>query len=263
MCKAMVIYNTLKLRYIYYLGFIIFFTNNLLGQDIIISENFINHPYCTKLDKISTSSINKTKKELYKELYKEAKNLHANVIINTKEDKGFFGTKHNASGIAARCDIGKSKNLYFYPMPSTKKDNIFGVISLFNEDVTMIQDTNNSSQSKSTIGINSKLGLYLNNFELYLNLGLSNTSYSILGSIDYSYKINTNFAISVGLSNGINTYQISKKNMYANVYGFQLSTRYNNFEIGMQKLYTKDYIKINNITYSPTGINRLFIGYYF
>ncbi len=235
--------------------------HSVASDDIYISENFINH-FCKNIDKVSVASTSGTKEELFELLKVKARKLGANSIIQAEYGGGFYGTQNIASGIAADCDISKSPNFFLKSNGSAQIKNVFGLISVSSENVTM--ESSSSKEIKSSAGVNGKIGILNANFRYYgtFNYGLGMT---ILASADYIFKpIQQTMSFFAGVSAGASQYDLSSgKSISTKISGLQVGVRYLNFEFGIQKLFATDATKVDNIEYKPNDISIVSIGYYF
>jgi hypothetical protein len=235
--------------------------NSVASDYIYISENYINH-YCKNIDKISVTSASGTKEELFELLKEKARKLSANSIIQAEYGGGFYGTQSIASGIAADCDVSKSPSFYLKRPESEIKKNLFGFVSVSNENVEM--EAGKIKETQSSIGINAKLGVLKNNYRYYGNVN-AGVGLSLLASADYIFFLNNNISLFAGGSLGTAQYELSSsgKSINTMVTGFQFGVRYLNFEFALQKLSASNSTKVDGKEYKPSNISMFTLGYYF
>lgn len=257
-----------KIKNVFFLAvFTLITTNCMAGENIYISENFLNHPYCKNIEKISIQSIDDDKVTLLRKLKIIASKKGANTIINLNYDSGFFGTKSSIRGIAANCDIDKSPELFFKSSKNISNEQLklFGAFTLIKDNVKVSKNTqaNSTTEDISSFGVSGKLGIIQNNLRYYVTAKLS-SGVLLLASADYMFKINDHRAIDMGFSIGKASYELKgNDNINSNVYGIELGVRQNNFELGFQQLFAKDSTIINNIEYKLDNISLIYFEYYF
>jgi uncharacterized protein YbjQ (UPF0145 family) len=248
------------------------------AQDIVVSENFLDHPYCDKIKKISLKTKRGTKTTLYEILKKKAKSLGGNAVINTSYDVGFFGTK-TLECFVAKCNVKTSPELFAKsseaisytasdikkPTFKLKPQSIFGEVILLSDNVKMDKSNNTTSQSetKTGLGIGIKTGFVKDKFRYYANISTA-TGNLILASADYIHKLDSNKILYAGLSFGIAQYKLADSStVNALAKGFQISLKDKKYEYGYQFLNASKTTKVNSTTYSLGNIGFLYVGYHF
>ena len=251
---------------------------NAIADEVVISENFIKHPYCDNIKKVVLKTKKSSKTTLFEMLKKTAKEFGGNAVINTNYEVGYFGTK-SVEGIIAKCNVQNSPELFvkssdmisFKTKDVTKEDikitpiNLFGMVSVLNDSVTMDKTNNGvkTEEIQSSAGIGVKTGIIKNNFRYYANINIS-TGNVILASADYIYNINSDINLYGGISLGVAQYKLSDSSTINGMAkGVQIALQYKEYELGYQKLNTDSSVMVENTKYELKDISFVYLAYHF
>lgn len=247
-------------------------------DDIVISENFLKHPYCDDIKRVSLKTKQGSKTTLFEMLKKKAKNLGGNAVINTNYEVGYFGTK-TVEGIISKCNVKNSPELFVKSSETIsvttqdikesnfdiKPQDIFGMIILLSDSIDMdkVNGAVSGSETKSSLGIGIKTGVVKDDFRYYANLSIA-TGNLMLASVDYIYNIDQETKIYLGVSFGIAQYELSdSSSINALSKGFQISLQNKEYEFGYQLLSANKSTSVNSTNYTLKDISFLYVGYHF
>ena len=253
-------------------------TQSIMAEEVVISENFRKHPYCDNIKKVVLKTKKSSKTTLFEMLKKTAKEFGGNAVINTNYEVGYFGTK-TVEGIIAKCNVQNSPELFVKSseMVSFKTDDIdkkemetpalelFGMVSVVNDSVTMNKFNNGTStdESKSSAGIAIKTGIVKNNIRYYANINIA-TGNILLASADYIYNINSDINLYGGISLGYAQYELSDSSTISSMAkGIQVALQYKEYELGYQVLSTDGDVTVDNTKYEISNINLVYLAYHF
>lgn len=237
-------------------------TDYLNANQIYISENFRTHN-CTNIDYVYIKDHQKSKEELFEILKDQAKALGGNSVIQAEYSSQLFDTQHIACGIAANCDINKSPSFFLKSNNISQRTiNLFSQLALGSESVEMSKS--NTKETISSPSIDGKFGILENNFRVYGDFKVG-VGLNLLASADYIYHLNKNISLFGGGSFGSSQYQLKTSNdyIYSLVEGLQIGVKYNDFELTFQKLSGISKTDINGVSYKPTDITTISLGYNF
>lgn len=248
---------------------------NIQANEIIVSENFLEHKNCKNIQKIEFSSYVNSKQTMFKILKDEVQKLKGNVAINTLYQINMFD-KRTISAIAATCDIEKSPELFAksssmidkdenYLSNDYKEDNIFTKISILTEFVNINKEniSYSVSETKQNFGIGFKVGKEENNYRYYASLSMAVGNNLLLGT-DYIYKISPKTNLLLGASFGMGNYQIDdQETMNGLIYGLQGSLEYKKYEFALSYLNANIKQRAENTNFNLNNIIKAEFSYRF